>query len=217
MMKTKRKGGSMKRGFTLVEVLLALSIGMMVLMSATSLLYSMGKVWANEQSGGMFYQHANHLEIFLRQNFEKSIRPTTTARVRWERPPEWSEFDDPLLCFNLDESPAFLYQDGAPLYHLTCYIYFTKEDSLCFLWYSKQYEVESESDLYLTQISPYVTAMSYLYYDSDKEEWNEAEIAEKERGGKWKLPQALRFTLTHEDEERTVTITLPTKQQFPIN
>ncbi len=203
-----------RKGFTLVEILLAITIGASVLMAATSLLYSMGKVWLNEQSGSLFYQHCNHLNIFLQQSFERSVRPSSLPRVRWERPPEWSEFDDPLLCFELDETPPLLYENGEPLYHLTCYFYFTEKDGLCLLWYSKQYAIEKLSDLYLTQLSPYAKSIHYIYYDTDMKEWRESDTPEKERSGKWVLPEALRFTLEHNEDVRELIIALPTKQQF---
>ena len=103
---------SLKRGFTMVEVLLALSIGSLVLVSATSLLMTISQAWANRPATrDAFDAHVNGVAQFLTALLEEAtLAPSSKdgdRTVKLEAPIGFGSIEDPLVSFYLKEAPPF--------------------------------------------------------------------------------------------------------------
>ena len=104
----------LRKGFTLIEVLLALSIGSLVLVAATSLLITIAQAWANRPATrDAFLSHVNGVSNFLSIILEEaSFSIASTAGdplVDLKRPTGFSSTDDPLVHFFFKRSPSFVF------------------------------------------------------------------------------------------------------------
>ncbi len=99
-----------KAGFTLMEVLLALSIGGLVLIAATALLVTISQAWANRPATrDAFDAHVNGVAQFLTAILEEAIVPPLAKNksepIDLRIPVGFSESEDPLVYFYLREAP----------------------------------------------------------------------------------------------------------------
>ncbi|MDG1173885.1 MAG: prepilin-type N-terminal cleavage/methylation domain-containing protein, partial [Opitutales bacterium] len=86
----------MRKGFSLVEVLLALAIGGLVLMAASSLLVTISQAWANRPATrDAFDAHVNGVAHFLTAMLEEATVPGLAGKddraVGLDRPVGFSE------------------------------------------------------------------------------------------------------------------------------
>ena len=229
----------MKRqnGFSLIEVLLALAVGGIVLMAASSLLVTISQAWANRPATrDAFDAHVNGIAHFLTAVFEEATYPDENSQslggIELQRPVGFSERDDPLIKFYLPEAPPFFYWPYGPANRVHAYLYFQKGGGLFFLWYSELQELEKdengrmqlvdEDQLFRMQISPYFDELYYCYYgdeeDNAEEEksWNILpDLEENVDTGKFRVPDFIKIVFRWDDEELERTISLPMKKPVP--
>ena len=102
-----------KKAFSLVEVLLALGIGGLVLMAASSLLVTIAQSWANRPATrDAFDAHINGVAHFLSAMLEEATLPeggTGTEIIQLGRPVGQSERDDPQLKFFSERGTSLLF------------------------------------------------------------------------------------------------------------
>ena len=103
-----------KKGFSLVEVLLALAVGGIVLMAASSLLVTISQAWANRPATrDAFDAHVNGIAHFLTAMLEEASGSGANSKgnnvIELARPVGFSDRDDPLIKFYLPEAPPFFY------------------------------------------------------------------------------------------------------------
>jgi prepilin-type N-terminal cleavage/methylation domain-containing protein len=149
-----------------------------------------------------------------------SLIGSTKEPIKWQRPPGYDNFDDPLLGFELNELPVlFNSPENLPaLGGAQVYLHFDKENGLRMLWYPLlQEEVEAVEDMRSTMISPWLHAFEYIYWDEDFEEWETlAEPKEGEGDDQWLLPRYLKLIFIYNDVQkaRTIAIPVPMKSAF---
>lgn len=223
---------SRRNGFTLVEVLLALSIGSLVLVAATALLITIAQSWANRPATrDAFLSHVNGVSNFLTIILEEASFSITSKTgdplVDLKRPTGFSSTDDPLIHFFVKEAPPLFYNPHGPAVRLHAFIYPDEDEGLSILWFSELNELEKnkeggielaeEDDLRKTLLSPFFKEMYYCYYGSeddgkdDIKEWEISEqLLESDKGEKFRLPTQIKlvFRWDEEDLEKTITIAI---------
>ena len=97
--------------------------------------------------------------------------------IRWERPPGFAKYQEPLLNFSMsDNSPILVGLENTPTLGINAFLYFDPDEGLSLLWHSRiQEDVEDINDLSRTLISPLVTKITYIYWDERFEGWEEEE------------------------------------------
>jgi len=218
-----------RRGFTLVEVLIALTLGGFILTAAMMHLVSLGKIWTHDWSDRHYMHHKESLTTFLIRVFKEadsgfSSLGTTgnLAGLRWENPPGETTLDDPYLRFYLKQPPAVLISNPPLASSVVCYLVFDEEEGLSFLWYpliatrDGEEEIEDIDDLYRTSLSRFVARIEYCYYDKEKEEW-ETEEDPLEENDKFVMPDFLKFIFRfdedHEDDAFVSYVPLPPSEK----
>ena len=101
-------------GFSLIEVLLALAVGGIVLMAASSLLVTISQAWANRPATrDAFDAHVNGVAHFLTAMLEEATNPKDGSKgneaIELARPVGFSDREDPLIKFHLHEAPPLFY------------------------------------------------------------------------------------------------------------
>ncbi len=208
---------SVQGGFSLIEMVLSISLLAILLPFLMLFVVTIAELWMQGTEGDFFPEHIDGVTQFLEHALERSeaVLPPgdgsgPSLPVEWARPPGFSDLDDPLLMFRQRETPVLLTRDGSPRPNLNAYLYFSDEDGLSLLWYSDHdEEVEDRNDLFRTEISPYVSSMSYAYYDADFDRWEIVEDPEEGDGGVFILPQYLKLTFTYAGESVERNLFLP--------
>lgn len=223
---------SMRKGFSLVEVLLALAIGGLVLMAASALLVTISQSWANRPATrDAFDAHVNGVAHFLTAILEEATAPGFVGKdnhaVGLGRPVGFSESDDPLIRFYLRAAPPLFFWPYGPATRVHAYMNLDGRDGLNLLWFSELQELEmnkkgerepaDEDDLFRTLVSPFCDEMYFCYYgeeDSgpdDIKDWEiKKDLEENLQSGKFRLPDFIKlvFKWDEEDLERTITLAI---------
>ena len=147
---------------------------------------------------------------------DRGLLRTAAQPISWAQPPGFANYQAPLLNFTLAKAPPLLIdQAQTSLLGVNIFLYLTPDEGLSLLWYSKlQDERDDINDLRRTTISPWVTAMRYIYWDESFEQWEEHEEPQKEDGEQqFLLPRFVKLVFEYEGEtqERTLTIPVPSK------
>lgn len=155
-----------------------------------------------------------------REDASVSLVQATEDPIRWERLPGASNYEDPLLSFELNALPPLL---NAPaelpqLGGVRAFLQVDREHGLRILWHPLlQEEVEDSADLRSTQISALVQSLEYIYWDERLEEWEvEAEPKKGDGQDQFLLPRYLRFTFVYEEviETRSLALPVPSRSVF---
>jgi prepilin-type N-terminal cleavage/methylation domain-containing protein len=213
-----------RKGFTLVEVLLALAISGLLLTAATSLLITLSRAWAERPATrDAFDAHVDGVARFFISIMDKATMAPGSENAKspifLDRPVDFSDVEDPLISFFVREAPPVLFWPHGLAPRVHCYIYFEDGDGLSLLWYSDlqememgesgKPELESEDDLFKTPISKFCQEIEYCYYDKEEEQWDlEDELQEDNENDQHNLPDFIRlvFRMRSQDLERTITI-----------
>ena len=224
-------------GFSLVEVLLALAVGGLVLMSASSLLVTISQSWANRPATrDAFDAHVNGIAHFLTAVLEEATLAKEGSggadMVELLRPVGFSETKDPLIKFYLREAPPLFFWPHGLASRVHVYFQFEEGEGFYFLWYSDlqeleksdngEHQLENEDQLFRTQISPYFEEVYYCYYgeegetaDEEKTWQIESELEENIESGKFRVPDFIKIVFRGDEEDLERTITLSVRKPSP--
>ena len=227
-----------RRGFSMVEVLLALAIGGLVLVSATNLLVLISKEWADRPAArDAFDAHVNGVARFLAAVMEEATVPVLNSSgndpIDLQRPVGFSDSEDPLIHFYLREAPPLFVWPQGTASRVHAYLFFEEGEGLNLLWFSELQELEKndegimepegEDELFMTLVSPFCEEVYYCYYGEeddgpdDIKEWDMAtDLREKEdQEGKFQLPAFLKLVFRGEGDDLDRTITIPVERLSP--
>lgn len=206
-----------KAGFTLLEVLLAVTLGAFILTAMTTFLFGMAELWGAGANDRLFVKHARGVSRFLEQTF-------TLARGRYDEegdttPVHWMDWsgDDTqtqqYLSFELEESPGALVWPENPMPHVVCSLDFEEGEGLFLLWRSRLEEGFLDDPPRRTLISPFVTRVRYHYinYAEENPEWEIVTAPRQEADRSYVLPQRIefRFEFNGEVVDRQLAIPAP--------
>ena len=206
-----------KRGVSLIEMLIAISISALLFTGLSIHLYAMTKAWQDGTDYDFFEQHVEGVALFLNQALAESevIAATEDEEqqlpVEWARPPGWGDLEDPLLSYRLAEAPPLFVRPEIQLPDITAYLHFEDGEGLSILWFTalEEEEVEETRDLFRTLVSPFVTGIIYCYYDREDDDWTEEDEPERDDDDNLLLPHFLKLTFEYENEDYERTILLP--------
>jgi hypothetical protein len=224
---------SSKNGFSLIETLLALTVGMALLMGATFYLYSITQSYFKLQEDPRFEDHAESLCAML-ENLVGTTRktPVTEARktdtnaqsaspkpselqtrrkgkgdLRWEAPP--GIMADMTLAFKPQVNPIFFSALPGPTFDFDGYLCFIPKEGLFLAYQTSSTKKEDPNAVSIFLLSPWVSALEYGFFDAESGEWSfSAQPPSKADDANPLLPQALRLKLEWEGRDATRLIFL---------
>lgn len=200
------------RGFTLLEILLALSLVAMVLVSLNSFIFSMGELWGQNSELRLFEQHVRAVTRFLDQQLRAAaLPPAGRTGTNAIAPAELrtSSGTEPLLTFEQPEGCRLFVWPDRPLPEVICSLQVRDRDGLLLLWHSRL-ETRFKDDLPREAlVSPLVTGLSYDYYDPTFRNWKNEPRPRRNSQNQYDPPQRLRLKFTYGKMTRESVITLP--------
>lgn len=143
---------------------------------------------------------------------ESGSRVNTTAEpIRWERPPGFANYQEPLLNFSMsDDSPILVGPENTPTLGINAFLHFDPDEGLGLLWHSKiQEDTEDLNDLQRTLISPLVKKVIYIYWDERFETWEEEDSPKEGDNDQYILPRFIKLVFEYEGETKERILTIP--------
>lgn len=198
-----------KRGFTLIEVVVALALGALILVAASSLLMSITQLWIKQDKLFNFQGHIHGVKTFLQKHIKESYHKFNekVPTVQWSSPPRISlSIDETFLSFPVRlPNPLFPMDNLLPV---VCYLKIDKEKGLSIIWHSfEEPKQGKEQEVYETEISPWAKRFKLHYYDESKNDWDvldkprESKEVKGGKAGKFELPDFLEIQFEKEGEE----------------
>ncbi len=205
-----------RSAFTLLEVLLAVALGSMIVVSMTAFLFSMAELWGVGSNERLFEKHARGVSRFIESSFRKaSQRYDATGDANeslfWFN---WEGDDtrrESFLSFELKESPGALIWPESPLPHVVCSLEFDEDEGLFLLWRSRLEDAFDEEPPRRTLISPFVKEVEYHYinYEEENPEWEIETTPLQEADDSYVMPERIVLKFRFKGEEITRQLILP--------
>lgn len=201
------------RGFTLLEILLALALVALLLMSLNTFVFSMSELWGQRTESRLFDQHVRAVTRFLERELRAAslppaAQPNSTPIALQEIRPQ-NGLTEKMLTFELPAGSRLFNWPERPLPEVVCSFQARPEEGLVLLWHSrleKDFETEAPRESVLT---PLVSALSYDYYDADSNRWTTETALKMDSQGQPMTPRRLRLKFTYAKMTRESVVTLP--------
>jgi len=215
-----RRGAA--RGFTLLEILLAMALVALVLVALNVFIFSMGELWGRRSESRLFDLHVRAVTRFLQSELRTASLPpeakagTTPVTAQEIRPA--SGVSDNLLTFELPNGCRLFNWPGPPLPDVICSLQVRANQGpdrsgLFLLWHSKLEKHFADDPPREVQVTPFATALAYDYYDSDGKRWQTETTLRKDSNGQLETPQRLRIHFAYGSLSKDTFLTLPTPGQ----
>ena len=208
-----RTCSTQQRGFTLLEILVALALVALVLVAMNSFIFSMGELWGRNNDVRLFEQHVRAVSRFLQSELRTAALPPVARLNQVAIGPKevrgQNGLTEPLLTFELPAGSRLITWPERPLPDVVCSLAVRDREGLVLLWKSRLEKRYDQVNPRETLITPMVTAMSYDYYDPEFKTWRTEQNLRREGAGEYKAPQRLRLKFAHGTLSREVLITLP--------
>jgi hypothetical protein len=207
-----------RRGaFTLVEVLLAMALAALVLVSLNTFVFSMGELWGKNSDLRLFDQHVRAVTRFLQREMLRASLPpaaavnSTPVGVSPITPANGPQ-GNLITCMQLTGSRILNWPD-TPLPEVFCSLQVRRDQGLFMLWHSDLENHFNDDPPRETLVSPFVTAIAYGYFDTDFNKWATETALRTDSGGNPLPPQRIMVTFTYNRVTRRVVVTVPSTQQ----
>ena len=187
--------GKSARGFTLVEMLLAMAILSMLVTAMFTFVFSMTELWGHGGEKRLFGQHVNavtrHVESMLRRaawphGGIAGDEPFTVQEVR-----TGDSANANLLGFTLLDGDRLMHWPEASLPEVECNLGVERDHGLMLYWRSSLEKHDKNAPPRSVVISPLVTKLTYAYHDANGDSWQKDDNLRKASTGEWLLPDRL--------------------------
>lgn len=206
-----------RRAFTLLEVLVALAIVALVLISMNTFVFSMGELWGKNTDLRLFELHVRNVTRFLERELSTAALPpfasVTEQGISVQEIRPQTGMTDNFLTFELAEGSRLCTWPERPLPDVVCSLAVRDREGLLLLWHSRLEKKYAEDAPRETVITPLVTEMSYDYYDTDFKNWKTERALRKNASGEVVVPQRLRLKFAYSGRTIESLIGLPTVGQ----
>jgi len=120
---------------------------------------------------------------------------------------------DTLLTFELPAGTRLITWPGPALPEVVCSLMVREKDGLLLLWHSRletRFDSDPPGEIVLT---PFVTALSYEYYEAASTRWTSETTLKKDNSGKPTTPQRLRLKFAYGTFTRETVVSLGSTPQ----
>jgi prepilin-type N-terminal cleavage/methylation domain-containing protein len=204
---------TLRRGFTLLEILVAMSIVALVLVGMNTFVFSMGELWGRNNDLRLFELHVRNVTRFLQRELNTAAFPPagggSTAPIAPKEIRQQTGSTDWLLTFELPKGSRLFTWPERALPDVVCSLSARPREGLFLLWHSrheKRFEDDPPREVIVT---PLVTEMTYDYYDADFKTFKNERTLRKEASGQVAAPHRLRLKFAYGTYTQEAMIALP--------
>ena len=207
------RGTNQRSAFTLVEILLALALVGLLMVSMNTFVFSMGELWGRRTDVRLFDQHVRAVARFLEHELRAAVLPpaaranSNPLAVQEIRPQ--SGLTEKLLTFELPAGSRLFSWPEQPLPEVVCSFQARPNEGLVLLWHSrleKNFDTEAPRE---TVVTPLVTGIAYDYYDAELNRWTTESAIKLDPQGQPMTPSRLRLKFAYNKLTRESIISLP--------
>jgi len=198
-------------GFTLIELLVSIALMAMMLTALLSFVFSMSEIWGGSGEKRLFDQHVNAVTQHLEAMFRHAALPT--AGPANDEPFSFKEIRSQTsgpftgLTFTLVDGDRLLKWADHPAPLAECTLDVVSGQGLVLFWRSLL--EEHKDDRREKLVTPFVTSLTFNYYDSDSKSWRSEPRAQKNSENLWRVPEQIVLHYEHSGLKADRTITLP--------
>ena len=206
-----------RRAFTLVEVMLSMALVALVLVGLNTFIFSMGELWGKGTDVRLFDQHVRAVTRYLQKEMVRAtLAPTaavssTPVAVQPVTPSGGSQ-ENLITYMELSGSRILTWPEVA-LPEVYCSLQVRRDKGLFMLWHSDLENNFNTDPPRETLVSPFVTAMSYDYFDTDFNKWTTETALRSDSSGNPLAPQRLRLTFVYRKLTTETVVTVPSTAQ----
>jgi prepilin-type N-terminal cleavage/methylation domain-containing protein len=206
-----------RRGFTLIEVLLAMALVALVLTGLILFVFSMGELWGKNADVRLFDQHVRAVTRFLQREMLKASLPpaaavnATPVGVQPVKPSGRSQ-ENLITYMELSGSRILRWPDN-PLPEVYCSLEVRRDQGLFMLWHSDLENHFNDDPPRETLVSQFVTALAFDYFDTDFNKWTTETALRTDAGGNPLPPQRLRVTFAYNHLTQEAIVVIPSTGQ----
>ncbi len=206
-----------RRAFTLLELLIALAIVALVLVSMNTFVFSMGELWGKNSDLRLFELHVRNVSRFLERELNTAALPpfasVTEQGIAVQQIRAQTGMTDNYLTFELAEGSRLCTWPERALPDVVCALAVREREGLFLLWHSRLEKKFADDAPRETLITPFVTEMTYDYYNVDFKNWKNERALKKEANGETVVPQRIRLKFSYDGRTLESVIGLPTASQ----
>ena len=206
-----------RRGFTLIEVVMAMALVGLVLVGLNTFIFSMSELWGKNADVRLFDQHVRAVTRFLQKEMVRATLPpaasanATPVGVQPVTPSGFAR--DNLITYMELTGNRILSWPENPLPEVFCSLQVRPDRGLYMLWHSDLENHFNDDPPRETLVSPFVTAIAYDYFDADFNKWTTETVIRSDSSGNPVAPQRLRVKFAYEKLTREALVTVPTVPQ----
>lgn len=202
---------SSRRGFTLIETLLAAALLGALLLALNFFVFSMAEIWGAGAERRLFEQHvravSREVETMLRTAALPPLASDTPVFGREVR------LDDgrrqTLVTFELAEGSPRLPWKTAPLPDVVCGLAQQPGKGLMLYWQSRLEKNFDDAAPRASVLSPFGADLKYEYLEGDGSVWRVYDQLQRDTQGRWRMPARLRLAFAHGEMKAETTVALP--------
>lgn len=198
--------------FTLIEMVLALSLLGMLMVALNMFVFSMAEAWGEGSDERLFAQHARAVTRYVEETLRGTIEGPGAGglRVAEVRMPEGG--NAVRILYTQRDAGRLAVWPGRALPDVDCSLGVVERQGLVMLWQSRLEERYDEDPPRSTIVSPFVVSLGYDYYDENFKRWETKEEIEKDTSSsEYKLPDRLRLRFKRGELQLETSFTMPSK------
>jgi len=199
-----------RRGFTLIETLLAAALLGALLLALNFFVFSMAEIWGRGAERRLFEQHVRavtrEIEEMLRRGALPPLAADPPVFVREIRLQDGRRVS--ALSFELSAGSPRLPWPGAPLPDVVCSLA-SEPAGLVLYWQSRLEEAYADAAPRPWLVTPFLRTLAFEYADAGGGAWRRQDFLQRDGNGRWSVPARLRLGFVHGEMRAENTVTLP--------
>lgn len=200
--------------FTLLEILVAVALLGALLLALNTFVFSMGEIWGRNSEQRLFDQHVRavtrHVENLLRTAaLAPGVLAGTGQPLAVQETRGRTGTTEPELTFELPEGDRVLVWPEQPLPDVVCALAVHPDQGLVLHWHSRLEKHFADQPSRSMVLSPFGAALRYDYYQPDFKTWQTQPGLQRDRDGRWRLPDRLILRFVHGRMSAETTVALP--------
>jgi prepilin-type N-terminal cleavage/methylation domain-containing protein len=202
-----------RRGFTLIEVVMAMALVGLVLVGLNTFIFSMSELWGKNADVRLFDQHVRAVTRFLQREMVKASLPpaaTPSSTPVGVQPvtPSGSAQENLVTYMELGGNRILSWPES-PLPEVFCSLQVRRDKGLFMLWHSDLENHFGDDPPRETLVSPFVTDLAYDYFDTSFNKWTTETTIRTDSSGNPVAPQRLRVKFAYQKLTREALVTVP--------
>jgi len=203
-------------GFTILEILVAVTLSTMILVMAVQFLVSLSRDWSERDRERLFDEHVDGVIRFFETTLNKNVYDGRLSEEEdlypaLDHPPGYSDLREPMIRIRFpDGSPLFTLGDS-PTGPVTAWFAYEEDQGVFALWRPDfEEEMDDINDFYVTPVTPWASGILFYYYDRDSGLWEEEDEVRLNASNEPKLPDRVKVSFAYnENIKKEVYLTLP--------